>query len=92
MIKQTCGDERIALVRVLFDVGYLGQSRRSRGNWRPKRSMSRDMLKRNKSLLKIINDQKSWSKKEVKQIREFNGILTAKALYQASADYSDHLS
>lgn len=56
------------------------------------RSMSRDMLKRNKSLLKIINDQKSWSKKEVKQIREFNGILTAKALYQASADYSDHLS
>ena len=56
------------------------------------RSMSRDMLKRNKSLLKIINDQKSWSKKEVKQIREFNGILTTKALYQASADYSDHLS
>ena len=33
------------------------------------RSMSRDMLKRNKSLLKIINDQKAWSKKEVKQIR-----------------------
>lgn len=42
--------------------------------------MSRDVLRRNKSLLKIINDQKSWSKREVKQIREFNGILTARAL------------
>lgn len=54
--------------------------------------MSRDVLRRNKSLLKIINDQKSWSKREVKQIREFNGILTARALQQASGDYSDHLS
>ncbi len=51
------------------------------------------MLRRNKSLLKLINDQRTWSRKEVKRVKEFNGILTTRPLQQqSSSDYTDQVA
>ena len=49
------------------------------------RAVSRDVLRRNHSLLRLINEQRDLTRREVRKVREFKGILTARALQKEAS-------